>query len=483
MTEAFRGALAAARMHDDPNQRIDIIKRAVIGEVCAVDPAAEGHFTEYFNHSVVPDIILRWPGEHRERPVFVRPTGSASMLLRDMPFLSPHRPLVFALEDLGAAAPEIADQTSRESLDHQASSAGAWITDSSGTQAMSDARGQSPTLGLLSQALVRGGRGVCDAAGIARLTSETEAGFAGASSLLAGATRSAVAAIEGHLDDDQSGRLTRLLRAVWEGSGGDLAGFPQTATRGALTADDLSYLLATTSSGSAAFWRRIGRAVSTPMLARAQVSDPSPNLQALMSASLETLQASGLRLRYEPRRPHEPEGGQRWVVSAGCLAFRAGDWTAYVAARAEDELPDPDKAQPPDLAELRRRASQHPVPVSQVRLGRSDRVITYESKDGGDVLGYQGLDRAAANLGITSIEGAVVSLQGEGDVGIDFSANTATGLAGRGIGLGTLMRSVIPLLSDLPPGQRATAHRALQGDGYQPSLFEDDDDDELPVLP
>jgi hypothetical protein len=196
-----------------------------------------------------------------------------------------------------------------------------------------------------------------------------------------------------------------------------------------------------------------------------------------MSASLETLQAKGVRLRYEPRSPSEPESSQRWLVSAGCLAFRGRDWTAYVAARRTGELPQPDNVTPPDLAELRRRASRNPVPITQVRLGRSDRVITYESKDGGDVLGYQGLDRAAANLGITSIEGAVVTLQDEGDVGIDFSANTAAGLADAALPLGALMRSVLPLLSDMPPAQRVTASRALIGDGYQPSLFEEDEDE------
>jgi hypothetical protein len=477
MREAFRSALAAARLHDDPGRRIAVIKRAVTDEVTAVDPTVQAHFTEYFNHSAVPDIVLRWPGENRERPVFVRPTGSANLLLKDMPFLVPHRPLVFALEDLVLEPDENDLASARESLDEQASAGRTWITDSSGTEAMSDARGQSPTLGLLSQALVRGGRGVSDAAGIARLTSETEAGFAGASSLLADATRSAVAAIEGHLDSVQSGRLTRLLRAVWEGHGGDLAHFPETATIGALTADDLSYLLTTTSEGPADFWRRIGRAVDTEMLGQARVADPSHNLQAFMSASLETLRAKGVRIRYEPHRPDELEGDPRWVVSGGCLAFRGRDWTAYIAARRADELPAPDNDSPPDLAELRRRARRNQVRITQVRLGQSDRVVTYESKDGDDVLAYQGLDRAAANFGMSVIEGAVVTLPGEGDVGIDFSANTAVGLADAILPLGALMRSVLPLLSDVPQARPATMRRGLTGDGYQPSLFEDDEDE------
>ena len=189
-----------------------------------MDPTVRPRFTEYFNHSAAPDIVLQWPNEDGERPVFVRPTGRASRLLRDMRFLAPHRPLVFTLEDLGAS-PDDDGSTAQDSLEQAASAAGTWITDSSGTEAMSSVRGQSATLGLLSQALVRGGRGVSNGEEIARLTNDTEAGFAGASDLSVTATRSAVTAIESHLNEDQSGRLTRLLRAVWEGRGGDFGKF------------------------------------------------------------------------------------------------------------------------------------------------------------------------------------------------------------------------------------------------------------------
>ena len=64
-------------------------------------------------------------------------------------------------------------------------------------------------------------------------------GFQGAPRLSVDATRSSVTAIEGHLDEEQSGRLTRLLRALWEAHHGVPARFPQTSTIGRLTEDDL----------------------------------------------------------------------------------------------------------------------------------------------------------------------------------------------------------------------------------------------------
>jgi hypothetical protein len=471
MTAQFQRAMAAAMQHDDPDGRIAVIKRAVTGEVSSVDPTVRPRFTEYFNHSIAPDIVLQWPNENRERLLFVRPTGDAGWLLNDMRFLSKHRPLVFTLEDLGAASTDAESFSPvQQSLVEAASAADTWITDASGTEAISSVRERSPTLGLLGEALVRGGRGVSDGAEIHRLTSDTEAGFAGASSLSGAATQSAVQAIERHLDKDQSGRLTRLLRAVWEGHGGDSAQFPQTATVGKLTEGDLSYLLQTTSEGSADFWRRIGRAISTEMLGRIQVQDPSRNLQALMAASLETLQAKGVRLLYESLRMDEPEETPRWIVSKGCLALRGADWTAYVAARLIEEFPPADPPQALDLATLRRRVDGNPVLITQVRIRREDRIVTYE--EGGNVLAHPGLSKAAADLNVSDIEGVVASLPGGGNVVVDFSTNTAAGATNATFLLGPLIRFALPLLSDLSIAEQAELANVTIGDGYQPTLFD-----------
>ncbi len=481
MRPEFRRALEAARQHDDPDNRIAVIKRAVTSEISALDPTAQARFTEYFNHSIAPDIVLEWPRDHTERLLFVRPTGRASRLLGDMQFLKSHRPLVFTLEDLDESPDGSGYTEAREALDETAAAAGTWITDSSGTEAMSNVRRQSPTLGLLSQALVRGGRGVSNGEEIAYLSSRTEAGFAGAGNLSATATRDAVETIEASLDEGQSGRLTRLLRAVWEAHGGDSASFPPTRSLGELTGDDLSYLLETTSEGSADFWYRIGRAVNTEMLGRVQITDPSPNLQALMHESLENLRAKGLRLLYEPFHMNESEDTPRWLISRGCLALRGINWIAYVAARLTEEFPPPDQAEALDLPTLRERAETNPVTITQVRLRTGGRELSYESKDGGNVLGHPGLSKAAKDLNVTDIEGIVVTLPGGGNVEIEFSTNTAVGPTNSMFPLGTLMRSTLPLLSDFSPTEYAGLRRALRGTGYQYSLF-DSENDQLSLL-
>ena len=281
MRTEFRKALAAAGEGRDPSSRVLIIKRAVADELRAVDPAVKVHFTDYFNHSFAPDLVLKWPDKNPERFLFVRSAGAA-WLLNDMRLVASHHPVIFTLEDLGTESAAMP----RKSLHAAATTTGAWITDSTGTEAIADVRPRSPILGMLSQGLVRGGRGVSDAPEVRKLANVTQRGFVGASKGTVRSTRSAVKAIEGQLDPEQSSRLTRVLRAVWEAHGADAASFPTTSSVGKLTADDLSYLLSIGSEGSPDFWARIRRAVSTELLAGVTVDDPSPSLQALLWASL-----------------------------------------------------------------------------------------------------------------------------------------------------------------------------------------------------
>src|ERR1035437_5887928 len=139
MRTEFRSALAAAGEGRDPSSRVLIIKRAVANEPRAADPAVQVHFTDYFNHSFAPDLLLEWPHENRPRFLFVR-SASAAWLLNDMRLIASHHPVIFTLEDLGtepAAAP-------RKSLQAAAATAGTWVTDSTGTEAIADVRTRSP---------------------------------------------------------------------------------------------------------------------------------------------------------------------------------------------------------------------------------------------------------------------------------------------------------------------------------------------------
>ncbi len=446
-----------------------------------MDPAVDVRFTDYFNSSIAPDMILRWPKENRQRFVFVRPTGSENWLLSELPPVSCFKPLIFALEDLDIASVANGSVAAGRSLRAAASAADAWVTDASATEAVSAGRARSPVLGMLSQALVRGGRGVSNGREISDLSEAAEDGFDGAIGGALTVTRQAVEAIEGHLNDEQSGHITRVLRAIWEAHGSDAARFPSTTSLGRITADDLSYLLRITSSGSAEFWHKIGRTINTELLANTDVADPSPNLHALISASLESLQSKGTRLAYEPFRLGEPEDFPRWIIANGCLALRGLNWTAYVAARRSAELPVADDFGMPDLNTVRERATDNRVRITEVQLARADATVTYESTEGIEILRDPVLGRIEANLEGARVHKAVAVLPDGGKADIDFPQRTAVGPGNATFFLGPLLRSVLPLLSDFSPQERAELVRVLRpsrSDFDQGSLFPDWPDDQ-----
>jgi len=467
----FEQAITAASDKRDPLDRIAAIKRAVTSEIRAADPSVSVTFTEYFNHSFAPDMVLRWPTENRERLLFVRPNSSERWLLNGLRFVSSHRPLVFTLENLAAKDSSLKPDADRGVLSDEARATDTWITDPSAMAAISSVRTRESSLGLLSQALVRGGRGVAGGDEITDLTEKTQAGFVASAQLSEAPTRTAVQAIESNLDAEQSGRLTRVLRAVWEGHGGPSSRFPKAESVGRLTDDDLSYLLSAMGNASSDFWRRIGRTITTAQLGRVRVEDPSASLQAMVLANLEHLQARGVRVISEPFRLGESDQIPRWLVSKGCLALRGLNWTAYVAARRAEEMPPADDARAPDLNELRRRALEVSAPITQVQFGRDDRAITYESKDCTDVLEDPGLQQVAADLRITAIEKAVAALEGDRSVGLDFSKKTAIGPTSAVFPLGTLARSVLPLLSDLDDEEMAKLRGALEPTSPSDGLF------------
>ena len=102
------------------------------------------------------------------------------------------------------------------------------------------------------------------------------------------------------------------------------------------------------------------------------------------------------------------------------------------------------------------------MPVTQVQLGRDGRAVTYESKDGTDVLDDPGLQQAAASLGVTDVERAVTVIDGDRSLGIDFAQRTAVGPTNAVFPLGALLRAILPVISHLDDEERAALRVTLE---------------------
>lgn len=70
--ESLSEAVLSAESEIDPFVYMRKMKSAVIESLAELDSTAEIEDTHYFNHSAVPDLLLRWRDGRGERPIYLR---------------------------------------------------------------------------------------------------------------------------------------------------------------------------------------------------------------------------------------------------------------------------------------------------------------------------------------------------------------------------------------------------------------------------
>ncbi|MGQ7296941.1 hypothetical protein [Quadrisphaera sp. KR29] len=163
MTE-FQQAVNDAMGHVRLEDVISGVKQAVVKEIRALDPAAEIHLTEYFNHSFVPDMTVTWKGSGRrdgaEREIYLRPSIRSTVAGKDIIALEEASPVFLSLN--AREADDVVDQAERE-LDRAPRSL---LTDVAALDRVttegrsSGGSATSPLLELVRGNVLRGGRGL-----------------------------------------------------------------------------------------------------------------------------------------------------------------------------------------------------------------------------------------------------------------------------------------------------------------------------------
>lgn len=261
MSSELAMALASLRSIDLADDRIRVIKDSVARAIELSDPGARVSRTEYFNHAAVPDLVVKWPKGEPTRCLYLRGNADPVELMDGLPFIEPRNAILLPLSSMDEYD---VTASAKESLDAAARERGAWILEPAVVDVLATSRQErSPSASLVGQALIRGGEGVTSVARSQQLIRTVEAGFVGAGELDGTAVEPALGVLREALDVRQASRLERVLRAVWEGNGGRPIDFPGGDSLGALSDDDLLYLLDSVTDDSLNFWRRIGGAVST----------------------------------------------------------------------------------------------------------------------------------------------------------------------------------------------------------------------------
>lgn len=270
-----------------PTDLVSDTKTRIARRIKLVDPTAVVKFTEYFNHTYLPDMVISWPQDETARLLYVRTTDKADWLKDDLGLIAAERPLVLSvgipLDDPELDQLEVNSDV-KDEIDSVAADSGTWVISPGAIDSLAESRKHTEINGLLGQMLLHGGRGLTNGPKADRLNSSAVAGFKGASELDTPSTAQAVDLFDRTLNPEQSGRIVRLLHAMWIGNGGQDSGFPAPRTMGALPASDLEYLLRMVEHGSPEFWSQIGRSVSMDEIVQMQAREFSANFNDFIRA-------------------------------------------------------------------------------------------------------------------------------------------------------------------------------------------------------
>jgi hypothetical protein len=400
---------------------------------------------------------MSWPNEDRQREVYLRPTGNAGWLAEDVSLLPRSDALLLSLSTEGALS-----DTDDGAVDAAARGAHALVTNVNAFSQL--AEGPSDKIGfrLFEQALLRAGRGLIADEHAAQAATAIAEGIEGAAKGRSAPTEQATSVLNDLLEPEQAARVTRVLQAVWEGSGAGAATFPgQGEITGHLNDGDLSYLLTSIATTDAAFWRRIGRTITLEQICRLSVSSAAPNFQSLVSSLTDQLFARTMRVHRDQATLDSDSAAFRWALEQGCLALMGETWTAYLTADTTSSLPAQPRRSEPTVSELRRMAQAASLNIIELEAGRGSLAITVKDRDAVDLYRDLGSDEASGHAS-EIVAKATATISGGRRLGFEFATRTASVPKASPVSIQELLAAGVPLLAGLDP-RSTTALRAHLG--------------------
>lgn len=386
-----------AQAMDEPDDRMMFtrVKDVVARHLRGMDPSATVTTTEFFNHTHVPDMVLEWPERPRtqRRFVYLRTTSNQEELEDDLRRLpGQERPVLLALAHLPPGHREERPPAGNDAT---------LLLDASALDTLQPPRESPGIPHLVSRSVLEGGRGTLNRSAtetfLNTLTQGAEAARAGDDE----PTRAAVEAVTAQMTTDVADRMSSFLAALWQGGGSTLSTFPRTQrTVGQLDETALMYLLQSETIPDAAFWNRVVRMISLPVLLRTSVSDPE-NLQHLMREAIQ--QWASRVCMIAPGAADVGASPWRWTLKSGQLILQAPRFHLRTA-QARKHLPREEEYDLPLLEEVRARADRFGIPLTSLRMVVTDRHIGYGGP-GDDISHDTQLDGISDALG--SDEGVI----------------------------------------------------------------------------
>jgi len=324
LTQTIQSALAQS----DWDVAVEGVRNAVIGGVRRLDPTVSVRYTEYFNHSYAPDLVLEWPDDEddcaRSRHVYFRFEVTHDAFAEDIRHLRDGAPLFLGLR------PQDEEGPFRYRLQDADPAERCLVTLTEALDALDEHAPETSDHTLATSALVQGGKGLVDRQSGAEVGDALTAGLP---ALFSGTepdkVERALGAVEQFLPDDYRERLERQFWFFWLGSGGRPSDLRRRGFGLGSFDDDelrnlLRYVLGAPPITDEDYWRQLGMHLSAHRLGDLLGSAPGGNnLNALVRANLAGWTARGAGARQRPAVPlvHELS----WQIDQGMLSLDVGD--------------------------------------------------------------------------------------------------------------------------------------------------------------
>lgn len=445
----FSEELRAAMDTPDPEAYISRVKTVVNRQLLSIDGSAVIQDTRYFNHSSIPDFVLSWAGQKRERRVYLRDSYGAMLAGHDDDYLIEGDPVLVSLSgsEVESPVPFKLDATDRT-----------LVTDAAAVEVISDSAlaEATPLARMVKANFLRGARGE-----INRPRAETLVHSADEKRPGTAALGSVAEVLSRNFFDDAAFQINRtailIETAFREVEEVDLE---EDVLSGQLSVAELQTVLPwliqqERAIANRSFWQRISGLITLADLEKAKDSLQDLDLSPLVEAAADVWEARwaylGLSLPV-PTASSADERSEYWSFVRGTLGIDRGALRVSVASTGRS-LPKQrgGRSTPPWEVVRPRLVGER---LSRIELLGVRRSISISAEQSPDVRAdvedvTKSLNDKYFVTRVTLQVPSTPNIESDASVVIDFSSAIAT--ASAGVSIGTLYQLTTRIVAGALP--------------------------------
>lgn len=432
---------------DGQTATISSIKDGIADRFRAADSKVEVHSTEYFNNTYSPDLVLSWPDSKEKRLVYLRANSNPLYLQEDIGLLGNDDHSI--LMPLAAShAPDRLQTQSEVDLQAISSKNRVLVANADSLQVLAPGANKSPYIGLVSRAVLQGGKGIIRKPRAATITETVTEAFANASIASPEHIEEAVSEAALALDTPRSNAINSLMQALWIAAGEPVDTFPvAVASLPSIDSSSLSFLLEMDELDDDTFWHRLGEDIDIESIIASGVTGSPANLQRLMKANASRLRARVCRVI----DTEEEIEGNSWFLGAGGLGLRVADFsTVFTNSRIADlETEGVNSRQ--TVASISSRAKKADVKILALSIAAQESRVDYTGMGEANISADTRLSNVASALGKSAEVVSVTAAVGASNRKLmcDLTSSTGHGASNAKYYLSEMALTAMPLFVDL----------------------------------